>query len=96
MRHAHSIRKKTKTHSRTHMARMSSASYAIIEEIAATTGKSKIEILDRALEAYNFQEKMRILNEEYERLRSDEKKWKQELDERQELDGTLADGLEEY
>jgi hypothetical protein len=39
---------------------------------------------------------MRILNEEYERLRSDEKKWKQELDERQELDGTLADGLEEY
>lgn len=78
------------------MARISPASDAVLEEIAAQTGKSKVEIIDRALEVYSFHEKMRLLNEEYERLRSDENKWNLELKERKQLEGTLSDGLEDY
>lgn len=92
--HSASSRKKPQTRRRSHMARISPASDAIIDEIAAKTGKSKIEIIDEALEAYSFQERMRVLNDEFERLRSDEQKWKQELEERNELEGTLSDGLE--
>ena len=59
-----------------------------------TTGKTKIDIIEDALKSYRFHERMRILNDEYERLRSDKKAWAEELEERQELEGTLLDGLE--
>ncbi len=57
-------------------------------EMAFKRNKSKIKIIDEA------KERMRVLNEQYERLRADEKAWEQELKERQELDGTIMDGLE--
>lgn len=76
-------------------ARISPNSDAIIQELVFKTGKTKVEIIDEALEAYRFQERMRILSEQYERLRADEKAWEQELKERQELEGTLMDGLED-
>jgi hypothetical protein len=77
-------------------ARISSASDHIIEELVNTTGKSKVDIIEEALKSYRFHERMRLLNEEYERLRSDKKAWAKELEERKELEGTLLDGLEEY
>ena len=75
-------------------ARISQNSDAIIQEIVSKTGKTKIEIIDEALESYRYHERMRVLNEQYESLRSDEKAWGEELKERQELDGTLIDGLD--
>lgn len=60
----------------------------------STTGKTKVEIINEALESHRYQERMQILNEQYERLRSDKKAWKEELQERKELDGILMDGLE--
>jgi len=77
-------------------ARISGESDHILQELTAKTGKSKIEIIDEALKSYRFHERMRRLNEEYERLRSHKKVWNQELKERKELEGTLLDGLEEY
>lgn len=77
-------------------ARISPASDHIIEELVSTTGKSKVEIIEEALKSYRFHERMRLLNEEYENLRSDKKAWAEELKERKELEGTLLDGLEEY
>jgi hypothetical protein len=77
-------------------ARISPESDAIINEIMAKTGKSKIEIIQKALEYYRLKERMRSFNESYDRLKADKKTWKQELKERQELEGTLLDGLEEY
>lgn len=77
-------------------ARISSNSDRIIEELVNTTGKLKIEIIEEALKFFYFHERMKKLNEEYEKLRSDEKGWAEELSERQELEGTLLDGLEEY
>lgn len=77
-------------------ARISPHSNEIIQELVAKTGKSKIEILEEALECYRFKERMRVLEEEYARLRADQKAWEQEIRERNELEGTLLDGLEEY
>lgn len=77
-------------------ARISSTSEHIIEELMTTTGKSKVDIIEEALKSYHFHERMKILHEDYERLRSDKKAWAEELKERKELEGTLLDGLEEY
>ena len=75
-------------------ARISQNSDLIIQDLVLKTGKTKIEIINEALESYRYQERMRMLNEQYERLRSDKKAWEQELTEREELEGTLMDGLE--
>ena len=40
-------------------------------------------------------EKLRLLNEAYQNLKSDPDSWKEELEEREELEGAIADGLEE-
>jgi hypothetical protein len=76
-------------------ARISSTSDAIIHELVNKTGKSKIVIIEEALEVYRFQERMRLFNESYEKLRSDEDAWVCELADREELEGTLMDGFED-
>lgn len=76
-------------------SRISANSDAIIQELVLKTGKTKVEIIDEALESYRFHERMRILSEQYERLQSEKSSWEQELKERSELEGTLMDGLED-
>ncbi|MCE5318001.1 MAG: hypothetical protein LLG04_11680 [Parachlamydia sp.] len=75
-------------------ARISPITDHILEELMKSTGKRKVDIIEAALKFYRFHERMRILNEEYERLCSDKKAWAEELEERQEHEGTLLDGLE--
>jgi hypothetical protein len=75
-------------------ARISPESDAIIHEMITKTGKTKIEIIQEALGYYRFKERMRLFNESYDRLKSDKSAWKQELEEREELEKTLVDGLE--
>lgn len=76
-------------------ARISPESDAIIEELAHKTGKSKIVIIEEALESYRFHERMRMFNESYAKLKNDDDLWKSELQDRQELEGTIGDGLED-
>lgn len=76
-------------------SRISDKSNHIIKEMVAITGKAKIEIIEEALEIYRFHERMRLFNESYDKLKSNKKAWKKELEERKELDGTLEDGFEE-
>ncbi len=76
-------------------SRISAKSDEIIHEMAAITGKAKIEIIEEALEVYRHHERMRLFNEGYEKLKVDKKAWKKELKEREELEGTLEDGLED-
>lgn len=76
-------------------ARISENSDAIIHELVVRTGKTKVEIIDEALESYRYHERMRILNEQFEALRADKKAWQRELKERAELEGTIGDGLED-
>lgn len=76
-------------------ARISHTSDEIIHEMAEITHKNKIEIIEEALILYRHHERMRLLNESFERLRARESLWEEELQERRELDGTLLDGLED-
>ncbi len=78
-----------------HTARISPASDAIISDLVNKTGKSKIVIIEEALELYRFRERMRLFNESYENLRADKKNWFKELEERSILEGSLKDGLED-
>jgi len=75
-------------------ARISSRSDSIIQEVGLLTGKSKIEIIESALETYRHHERMRLFNDSYYRLSKNKKEWQHEQDERQILEGTLKDGLE--
>lgn len=77
-------------------ARISQQSDTIIREIVSRTGKTKVEIIEEALEFYRYHERMRILKKQYESLQSDQKAWEQEMKERKELEGTLRDGLETF
>lgn len=76
-------------------ARISEKSDEIVEELHSITGKSKVAIIEIALEQYRFYERMRLYNEAYAKLRSDPLAWEEELQERAQLEGTLTDGLED-
>ncbi len=76
-------------------ARISQKSDEIADELQAITGKSKVAIIEIALEEYRYREKMRLYNEAYAKMRSDTTAWKDEMKERAELEGTVADGLED-
>lgn len=76
-----------------HTARISPESDEIIDELVRKTRKSKIIIIEEALKSYRFQERMRLFNESYNKLKNDPTAWSQELAERSELEGTLSDGL---
>ena len=77
------------------MARISSKSDNLIKEIVTLTGKRKTEVLEAALECYKHYEKMRLFNRGYAHLKSNKKKWQEEQEERESLEGTLMDGLED-
>ena len=49
---------------------------------------------DKTLKSSDRRKKMEVLNDEYEKLRSNKKAWKEELKERKALEGTIADGLD--
>ena len=51
-------------------------------------------VLDEAIEHYQRERLLDEANAAYARLKSDPKAWKEELAERAQWDGTLADGLE--
>ncbi|NGX61271.1 MAG: hypothetical protein K940chlam9_00754 [Chlamydiae bacterium] len=75
--------------------RISPKSTESLQEITNLTGYSKIEAIEIALKFYLHHEKMRQFNESYALLRSDEEAWNEEMEERNILEGTLEDGLEE-
>lgn len=68
------------------ISRISAKSEAIIHEMISITGKQWVEIIEEALEAYRHQERMRLFNEGYDKLRRDKVAWKKELKERNELE----------
>jgi hypothetical protein len=74
-------------------SRISKRSDAIIKEMTYLTGYTKVEVIEHALETYRRRERMRLMNEGYNRLKSRKTEWNEELKEREELEGTLTDGL---
>lgn len=67
-------------------ARISERSKMIIQEMTTLTGKTETETLEAALQLYRRQERLRLMNTSYEKLRSDPVAWQEELAERRELE----------
>ena len=76
-------------------AKISERAKLIADELASITGEKRTDIIEKAMIFYKRQLEMDELNRGFMRLRSDKKLWKEELEERKSLEGTLWDGLED-
>ena len=75
-------------------AKISPTSARILERLQRRYHKPKTVLIDLALKKYEDQILLEEINEGYARLKADKKAWEEELKERQELEGTVEDGLE--
>jgi predicted transcriptional regulator len=75
--------------------RVTEHTHTALRELAADTGKPLQQILEEAVERYRRELFFADLHAAYARLAGDQAGWDEELDERAQLDGTLADGLDE-
>ncbi|MFH1150191.1 MAG: toxin-antitoxin system protein [Actinomycetota bacterium] len=66
-----------------------------IEELAASTGASQIEIVAEAVEKYRRKRMIQELCDSFARLRENPAEWEDYQREVREWDSTLMDGLEE-
>lgn len=65
-----------------------------LSELAATTGRSKQDVLAAAVEAFSRQLLLDRTNAAYAALRADPTGWETELQERAQWEATLGDDLE--
>ena len=75
--------------------RVTEHTHNILRELAAASGEPLQRVLEQAVEQYRRGQFFADLHAAYERLAADRAAWQDELAERAELDGTLADGLGE-
>lgn len=75
--------------------RLAETTRAALRQLAAETGEPMSVVLEKAVEAYRRQCIFAQANAAYSALRSDPEAWAEELAERREWEGTLADGLTE-
>jgi predicted transcriptional regulator len=75
--------------------RVTEHTHEVLRELAAATGASLQQVLEDAVDRYRREWFFAELHAAYERLATDRAAWEEELSERTELDGTLADGLGE-
>lgn len=76
-------------------AKISEQSVRILDRLHHRLHKSKTALIDQALKKYEAQIFLDDINEGYARLKGDKTAWAQELIEREELEGTIGDGLED-
>ncbi len=69
--------------------------HSVLPELAAATGEPMQRTVERAVENCSREWFLAGLNAAYARLRADPIAWEEELAERAQLEGTLADGLED-
>ena len=74
-------------------AKISTQSARILDRLQRRYHKPKTILIDLALKKYEDQILLDEINEGYARLKADKEAWKEELKERQELEGTIWDGL---
>jgi predicted transcriptional regulator len=73
--------------------RVTEHTHALLRELAEATGEPLQQVLEEAVEQYRRERFFANLHAAYERLAADRTAWQDELAERAELDGTVADGL---
>lgn len=76
-------------------AKISPKAARILERLQQRYHKPKTALIDLALKKYEDQILLEEINEGYARLKADKHAWEEELIERQELEGTVGDGLED-
>jgi hypothetical protein len=76
--------------------RVTGHTHAMLRELAAFTGEPLRRVLEQAVEQYRREQFFKEFNAAYARLRADPVAWQEELAERALLEGTLADGLEDW
>jgi hypothetical protein len=75
--------------------RVSEHTHELLRKLATATGEPLQKVLERAVETYRREQFYAEFNAAFERLRADPVAWSEELAERAELEGTLADGLDD-
>jgi hypothetical protein len=73
--------------------RVTQHTHEVLRELAAARGESLQQVLEDAVERYRRERFFADVHAAYARLRADQAAWEEELAERAELEGTLADGL---
>lgn len=73
---------------------ISENSHQILTQIAAQTGQTTAEVLDKAVDAYRRAQFFEKLNAGYAELRADPAAWAEHEAERKQWDATLMDGLD--
>lgn len=76
------------------MVRVPEEAHAKLREMADQTGQSMQAVLTAAIEEYRRRMFWERVNVSFESLRTDQKAWAQEQDERAAWDATLGDGQE--
>ena len=77
------------------MVRVSDQTHSTLRELAEETGEPMQDLITEAVEAMRRRRILEMTNAAYAALRADPARWQEELDERDEWDATLADGLED-
>lgn len=75
--------------------RVTEHTHRVLRELAEATGESLQQVLEEAVEQYRRERFFADLHAAYERLAANRAAWQDELGERAELAGTMADGLGE-
>lgn len=76
------------------IVRVTEKAHRLLKELARERGLPMTRTLEEALECYRRQVFLQKSNEAFAALRADLQAWEEELRERREWEGTLADDLE--
>ena len=74
---------------------ISESAHQLLQQLADLEKTSTEVVLDRALEVYRREVFLRQANVAFADLKSNEEAWKEELEERELWDNTVADGAKE-
>ena len=74
--------------------RITKTSHDTLKQLAERSGRPMQDLLDEAVEELRRKQFFEELNAAYARLKSDPKRWKEELTERAAWEATLRDALE--
>jgi hypothetical protein len=74
--------------------RISESAHQLLKDLAEQTGQAMMDILDQALDTYRRKLFFEQMNAGYAALQADPEAWAEHLEERQQWDATLMDGLD--
>lgn len=75
--------------------RVSDETHRVLREISRRRGEPMTQVLAEAVGRLRHEDLLQRTNEAYAALRADDEAWNEAMSEREELEGTLADGLED-